>query len=36
MNSQDTILDDTLYQVLKDIARLAAITDHFRSIKTVQ
>jgi hypothetical protein len=35
MNSQQTIPDDTLYQVFMDVARLAAITDDFRSIKTV-
>jgi hypothetical protein len=36
MSSQETIADDTLYQVRMDIARLAAITNHLRSIKTVQ
>jgi hypothetical protein len=36
MSSQETIPDDTLYQVHIDVARLAAITDYIRSIKTVQ
>jgi hypothetical protein len=36
MSSQKTIPDDTLYQVCVDIARLMAIINHLRGIKTVQ
>jgi hypothetical protein len=35
MISQETIPDNTLYQVFMDVAQLVAITDDFRSIKTV-
>jgi hypothetical protein len=34
MSSQETIPDDTLYQVFMNVARLVAITDDFTSIKT--
>jgi hypothetical protein len=35
MSSQDTVPDDTLYQVFKETARLATVIDDRRSIKMI-
>jgi len=36
MSSQETIPDDTLYQVCMDVAQFVAIINYLRGIKTVQ